>query len=424
MLEARVDPSAGGSRGAFAAAVRSLLLCLSLLFIPSITRAAPDEEALGKAAGYPVGTRETWFADEKLRVGSYSHLDTILPHNRIGRADSARPLPIAAAVPGYTYRYFSEKRTIDDFLAGRRVTGLMVVKDGVVQVERYQYDRTAAHRLLSNSIAKSIAAIAVGFALAEGRIRSLDDHAAVYAPGLAGSAYGETPIRALLRMGSGVAFAERYDGKDDLTRFFKLHEAVGSVAALRTFSDRRHPPNTRFQYASTETAVLGYVLTGATGQSVSSYISDRLWRPMGAEADATWIVDSSRVEATMGYLNATLRDFGRLAMLLADDGVRDGRQIIPRDFLLEATDHRRHPPAFEPGSATPYYGYGYKFWLFPGRARRFGLFGAHGQGIFVDPGLRLALVITAVERSATSDDGFGAERDALWRGLVAHYGKW
>jgi CubicO group peptidase (beta-lactamase class C family) len=313
---------------------------------------------------------------------------------------------------------------IDDFLARRRVTGLMVIKDGVVQVERYQYDRNASHRLLSNSIAKSITAIAVGFALAEGRIRSLDDHAAVYVPGLAGSAYGETSIRALLRMASGVAFEERYDGKDDLAKFFRLYDEGGSVAALRAFADRKHPPGTRFQYASTETAVLGYVLTGATGQSVSSYVSERLWRPMGAEADATWIVDSSRVEATMGYFNASLRDFGRLAMLLADDGARDGKQIIPRDFLLEATDHRRHPSAFAPGSATPYYGYGYKFWIFPGATRRFGLFGAHGQGIFVDPGLRLALVITAVERSPTSDDGYGAERDALWRGLVAHCGKW
>lgn len=359
-----------------------------------------------------------------MRVGSYSHLDTILPHNRIGRAETPRPLPAAAAMPAYTYRYFSEKRSIDDFLARRRVTGLMVVKDGVVQAERYQYDRTSVHRLLSNSVAKSIAAIAVGFALAEGRIRSLDDHAAVYVPGLAGSAYGETSIRALLRMGSGVAFDERYDGKDDLTKFFRLYDEVGSVAALRAFSDRKHPPNTRFQYASTETAVLSYALTGATGQSLSSYVSERLWRPMGAEADATWIVDSSRVEAAMGYFNATLRDWGRLAMLLADDGARDGKQIIPRDFLVEATDRRRHPSAFEPGSATPYFGYGYKFWIFPGEKRRFALAGAYGQSIFVDPGLRLALVISAVERDATSSDGFAAERDALWRGLVAHYGKW
>jgi CubicO group peptidase (beta-lactamase class C family) len=414
----------GGKREVFAAGLLGMALGLVLAAVPPPARAAPDEDALGKAAGYPIGTRDTWYADERMFVGSYSHLDTILPHTRVARADTARLLPAAATAPAYAYRYFSEKRTIDDFLARRRVTGLMVIKDGIVQVERYQYDRTPAHRLLSNSIAKSITAIAVGFALAEGRIRSLDDQAAVYVPGLAGSAYGETSIRALLRMASGVAFEERYDGKDDWAKFLRLHDEVGSVAALRAFADRKHPPDTRFRYASTETAVLGYVLTGATGQSVSSYIAERLWRPMGAEADATWIVDSSRVEATMGYFNASLRDFGRLAMLLADDGARDGTQIVPRDFLLEATDHRRHPGAFAPGSATPYYGYGYKFWIFPGAVRRFGLFGAHGQAIFVDPGLRLALVITAVERSPTSDDGYGAERDALWRGLVGHYGKW
>jgi len=140
-----------------------LLVCCGIGY----ARAAPDEELLGKELGYPVGTRTTWFFDERVRVGSFSHLDSILPHQILPRADKPRELPAAATPPAYIY----QGRTIDDFLARRRVTGLMVIKDGVVQVERYQYDRTPAQRLLSNSMAKSITSIAVGMALQEGRIR-------------------------------------------------------------------------------------------------------------------------------------------------------------------------------------------------------------------------------------------------------------
>lgn len=400
---------------------RVLIAVLLICCGASYGHAAPDEELLGKDLGYPVGTPRTWFTDERVRVGSFSHLDSILPYRRLLRADAPRPLSTAPATPDYTYT----GRTVDDFLARRRITGLMVVKDGVVQLERYQYGRTPEHRLLSNSMAKSITSIAIGLALQEGRIRSLDDNAAVYVPELGGSPYGETPIRALLRMSSGVLFSERYDGADDLATYVRRQYRDGTIAALRSFSTRDIPVGERFQYASVETIVLGFVVKGATGQTLSDYVADRLWRPMGAEADATWIVDPGGDEYAWGHFNATLRDWGRFAMLLADDGARDGRQIIPRDYLLEATDFTRHPPAFTPGAATPYFGYGYQFWTFPGKSRRFALQGVFGQSIFVDPQLRLALIITAVQRDpSSSSDGFGAERHALWRGIVERYGTW
>jgi CubicO group peptidase (beta-lactamase class C family) len=400
---------------------RTLIAVLVVCCCTAYAHAAPDEELLGKDLGYPVGTPATWFSNERVRVGSFSQLDSILPYRRLLRADRPRALPVAATTPEYIYT----GRTIDDFLARRRITGLMVIKDGVVQLERYQYGRTPEHRLLSNSMAKSITSIAVGLALQEGRIRSLDDNAAVYVPELANSAYGETPIRALLRMSSGVRFSERYDGADDLSKYVSRQFRDGTISALRSFSTRDTPAGEYFHYASVETIVLGFVIRGATGQTLSDYVADRLWRPMGAEADATWIVDPGGVEYAWGNFNASLRDWGRLAMLLADDGARDGKQIIPRDYLIEATDFNRHPPAFAPRAATPYYGYGYQFWTFPGERRRFALLGVFGQSIFVDPQLRLALIITAAQRDPVSiGDGFGAERNALWRSIVERYGTW
>ena len=112
-------------------------------------------------------------------------------------------------------------------------------------------------------------------------------------------------------------------------------------------------------------------------------------------------------------------------MLLANDGAVAGKQVVPRDYLLDATDWHRQPEAFAPRKATPYFGYGYQFWLFPGEKRRFALLGVYGQSIFVDPEQKLVMVITAAAKNASvGKEPLARERDALWRGFVGHYGTW
>jgi CubicO group peptidase (beta-lactamase class C family) len=404
---------------------RCLIRCATLLTLTLPAAAAPDEELLGRSAGYPIGTRANWYNEEGVRVGSFSHLDSILPHYTLEKAASPLPLPRAASEPRIEYRFAQQKHGIDDFLEHQRVTGLLLIKDGEILVERYQYDRSAANRFLSHSMAKSIVSLAVGMALAEGKIASLDDTVAKYVPRLAGAPYGETTIRNILRMSSGVPFSEVYDGKDDLTRFSIARYKRGSIEALREFKLREVEQGKHFHYASSETVNLVLALREATGMPLSEYLTPRLWQPMGAEADATWIKSPDGTVIGMGSFNAVLRDYGRLGMLLANDGVAGGKQIVPRAYLLEATDWHRQPDAFAPRKATQYFGYGYQFWLFPGEKRRFALLGIHGQSIFVDPELKLVLVITGAAKTASvGKESFGRERDALWRGVINKYGSW
>jgi CubicO group peptidase (beta-lactamase class C family) len=399
--------------------------CLALVALAFPAAAAPDEQQLGKAAGYPIGTPASWFYDESVRVGSFSNLDRLLPHYTLKKAASPLPLPKAAGEPKFEYRFENQTHTLDDFLARQRVTGLLLIKDGEILLERYQYDRTPAHRFVSHSMAKSIVSIAVGMALAEGKIASLDDAVSKYAPKLAGSAYGETSIRNVLRMSSGVPFKEVYDGKDDLTRFSILRRSQGSIAALRSFGGREVGQGTRFHYASSETVVLAVLLRAVTGTTLSEYLTERLWQPIGAEADATWVKSPDGLEIGSGSFNAILRDYGRLGVLLANDGAVGARQVVPKQYLLEATDWHRQPDAFAPRRATPYFGYGYQFWIYPGEKRRFALLGVYGQSIFVDPELKLVMVITAVAKNASvGKESFAMERNAVWRGLIDKYGSW
>ena len=405
--------------------VTILASALALLAHKFCAQAAPDEELLGKSAGYPLGTPATWFYDERVRVGSFSRLDEILPHNTLQKSATPLPLPKGTDASGIGYLFGGKHHSLDDFLRHQRVTGFLLIRNGEVVAERYQYARTAQNRFVSHSMAKSIVSIAVGMALAEGKIASLDDRIAKYVPELAGRAFGESTVRNMLRMASGVQFREVYDGNDDLARFTRIRIEEGSMAALKAFNVREHEQGARFHYASSQTVALTLLLRAVTGTSLSQYLTSRLWQPMGAEADATWVRTRDGTEAGSGNFNATLRDYGRLGVLLANDGALGGAQIVPKDYLLEATDWRRQPDAFKPGIATPFFGYGYQFWTFPGEKRRFALLGVYGQSIFVDPELKLVMVITAAAKNASvGKESFARERGALWRGVVAKYGSW
>jgi CubicO group peptidase (beta-lactamase class C family) len=260
----------------------------------------------------------------------------------------------------------------------------------------------------------------IGIAVAEGHIRSVDDEAAAYVPALAGTEYGRTSLRHLLQMSSGVRFEETYRGWDDTARlvaetYFQL--GPGGVDSVKPYNERVRPAGTRFAYASAETQVLGLALRSAVRRPLADYLQEKIWEPMGAEADATWLVDRSGQEAAYCCLNAVLRDYARLGLLLAHGGAWRGRQIIPAAWIEAATRVAPDQDHLLPGLATSFFGYGYQIWIFPGPRRMFALLGVHGQAIFIDPASRLVMVHTAVRKQPAYDPG---EREALalWRGLV------
>lgn len=404
----------------------AVLAACAVLFCAAAA-AEPDAAALGRDRGYPIGTASNFFR-EPYRVGAWSALDRVpgIEVRRVQPSATPQPLPPAAQPPAIHYRFRNAEYPLADYLNHQRTTGLLVLKDGAVVFEHYGYGRTPEARFLSMSMAKSITSLLVGVAHAQGLIASLDEPAQRYAPALAGSAYGEVPIRHLLRMSSGLTFTERYEPGDDRARLSAAFASSpsGTLDVLRGVSDRHSPPGTVFRYAGAETDVLGRVLAGATGRSVAQLTTEWLWQPMGAEDSAFWRIARDGQEGAQGSFNASLRDWGRLGLLLARDGRVGDRQVVPADYLLDATDIARQPPAFQPGRATPNSGYGYQFWLLPYRERTFALQGIHGQAVYVQPASGIVMVVTSVWRqpSGYQDPLPGQERNALWRGVLRSLG--
>ena len=383
-----------------------ILTVLAGCALATVAFAAPDELTLGKEQGYPLCTR---YDDPTCLVGLWSRMDEVAPARKIRKADTPRPLRRAANAPDLG---------LDFYLERNRNTGLLVMKDGEILAERYQYERTPEHRLASASMAKTVVSMLMGIALHEKKIASIDDPAEKYVGGLKGHPYGETPLRHLLTMSSGVKFSEVYDGKDDASILGSLsarQRSEGGVATVLPFTRRNGPPGAKFSYASAETQVLGLVLRAATGRPLADYLSEKIWQPMGAEADASWLVDRGGYEVAYCCLNATLRDWARFGMLLASYGALEGRQIIPESWVRAAT--RADAPHLRVGTATRFNGYGYQTWLIHASEPRFAALGVRGQAVMVDANLKLVVVHTAVH-AQMRDGEARAKQFALWDDLV------
>lgn len=402
--------------------VAGALLLLTLpVAAQTFTDTGPDAEELGKSAGYPVDQASP--REVRFLVGNHSRFDQLPRTRAVSRGEGpVRELRRGRLISELRYTYQGRQRTLYDYLDRHPVTGLLLGQDDTILFEQYQYARTDNDRFLSQSMAKTVTAMLIGIAVGDGLIASIDDPVSTYVPELADREYGRTPIRSLLHMASGMKYIEDYSGSDDhakLSRGLLDVQPGGHARLIAQFNERAAPPNTEFRYASIETEILGLVLSRVLKQSVAEFLSDRIWQRIGAESDAKWGYDAGGLERGYCCLNATLRDYARLARLLAFDGAWDGQQLIPRQWVIDATSVPADKPFLAPRTGRN--GYGYQVWLVNSDRRQFALLGIHGQIILVDPRSKLFLVHTAA-RKKPSNNPEANEIYALWREFVARHG--
>src|SRR5687767_7028333 len=222
----------------------------------------------------PLSVLAAPYADPKL-VEAWSRMDEFHAARGIKKAASPLELKRTATPPQL-------EALLDDFLDAHRNTGLLVLRGDTVLAERYQYGRTDGHRFASASVAKTVLGMLVGIAVHEKKL-SLDDRADQYVPALKGHPYGDTSVRDLLTMSSGIRFTENYSGRDDGSKLVAntlRQQTQGGADSVLEFKQREAPAGTRFHYASADSQVLGLVLTAAVREPLSTYLSEKIWQPM------------------------------------------------------------------------------------------------------------------------------------------------
>jgi CubicO group peptidase (beta-lactamase class C family) len=316
-----------------------------------------------------------------------------------------QPLPLPAGrpltIPG-----------VDEYMASQRAAGLVIVQEGKVRFERYGLGFGAGGRWTSFSVAKSFTSTLVGAAIKEGAIRSLDDKVSQYIPDLKGSAYDDVTVAQLLTMSSGVRWNEDYeDPKADVAMFNNAEPETGmdaTVSYMRKLP-RAHPPGTVWHYNTGETNLIGVLVSSAVKKPLAQYLEEKIWKPAGMEAKATWLLGKTGHEIAGCCLQAATRDFARMGLLVLANGAAGGQQIVPPDWFAAATHKQKD--IGEPGK-----GYGYQWWTYDdGTVAAQGIF---GQGIFIDPGRRLVIASNANWTRATEGPE-GDAREAFYRKVQA-----
>jgi CubicO group peptidase (beta-lactamase class C family) len=297
-------------------------------------------------------------------------------------------LPRDLAPLSVAYTYNDEARTLDQYLEESGSLGLVVMRDGIVVHERYLNGADELSRPTSWSVAKSFVASLIAIAMHEGRIDNLDQLAQEFAPQFEGSAFGETSLRHLLMMSTGIDFIEDYNDTDsDIGVLFRDPFVFGSDidAALVDF-ERRTEAGTELDYISSATHVLSAVIRSVYDQPLHQVIQEKIWAPLGMESDAYWNQNVMGEDGVaLGYccLNARPVDYARFGQWYLQDGIWNGERLLPEGWVDMAT-HANAP--FQEADVTyPLRGYGLHFW-FPETDRdEFFAAGIYGQYIWVDP---------------------------------------
>jgi CubicO group peptidase (beta-lactamase class C family) len=274
-----------------------------------------------------------------------------------------------------------EGKDIDEFLRDTDTLAFLVVHEDRLVHERYLEGATRESLQTSFSAAKSFVSTLVGIAIDEGLIESIEDPVTDYLPELAARDRGfrQIKLRHLLTMSSGIRYREGGFPSlgDDTYTYYGVD--LRDVALNRVRIDG--PPGVAWQYNNFHPLLLGLVLERVTGTSVSDYMAKRLWQPLGAEADATWNLDSERsgFEKMESGLNARPVDYARFGLLFLHNGRWNGRQIVSADWVTAATSADTTP------DSAYYHGYRYFWWMDVERPGRFYALGKYGQYVYVAP---------------------------------------
>ncbi|HEX5006850.1 MAG TPA: serine hydrolase [Hyphomonadaceae bacterium] len=356
-----------------------------------LTPAAPA--AAQKPAGKEkVASILTWTPKQQLErypaIEKVYQVATIKKGAKVYALPAGQPIDPKIVIKGKTQDF-------DAFMKQWRISGVIVVKDGKVVFEKYGMGRTPDQRWTSFSVAKSVTSTLIGAAVKDGYIRSIYDPVTRYIPELEGSAYDGVSLRQVMTMTSGVKWSEDYADPNSDVSLSGTQPYNGKVNPLIEYMSklkRDVPAGTKFVYNTGETDLAGIALSRAlAGKSIADYASEKIWIPFGMEQDGLWMVDKAGHERGGCCMSMTLRDYARIGLFMLGGGKADGKDVLPRGWVEEATTNQA------PRGSQGRYGF---FW-WPVDPPNYQARGIFGQGIAIYPNEKLVIAMNSAMVKAT-----------------------
>lgn len=343
---------------------KALLLFIGFLFVASLILYILGYGYIFKAIS------TTYFTGHKTAfIDDYPYFDNHVVQN----SDKVQEWPLAKA-----YNKAEATSTLYSLHNELETAAFLIIKDDSIWFEKYYNGYDKMSKTNSFSMAKSVVTTLMFKAVQDGHLENINQSVSDFFPQFD----EKLTIGDLSSMSSGLNWNENYYNPFASTaRAYFDDDIREQILELKVVE----APGKEFKYLSGNTQLLGMVLEKATGKSLSKYLSESFWKPLGMNDDALWQVDSeeSGMEKAYCCISSNARNFAKFGKLFINYGKWDDQQILDSAYIAKASK-----PRFE---ETPHYGYG--FWLSDYKNKDiFYMRGVLGQYVIIIPEDDLVIV--------------------------------
>ena len=266
----------------------------------------------------------------------------------------------------------SKRVNFNQYLEENHTLAFIAIKNDSILFENY-FNRHSNESISGSfSMAKSIVSLLVGCAIEDGYIDSEKDSITKYLPELSKNGFDDITIEHLLQMTSGIKFWENYWVPfAHAGNFYYGRDLWRETKKLK----KKHQPGTYFDYRSCDTQILGFILKKAlNNMTLSEYLEKKIWKPLGMENNASWLIDSKGMERAFVGINASALDYAKMGRLVLNEGNWNGKQIVQKEWIEKSF-------AKDTTSASPI-DYQYQWYLKDGGDKGIYALGYRGQLIY------------------------------------------
>jgi len=266
------------------------------------------------------------------------------------------------------------------------LNAFIVIRNDSILYEKYSSGYSDSTLTSVFSGAKSMVSIMLGQALADGKIKSLNDKVTKYIPQLKSNiAFKNIIIKNLLDMKSGLEFKDALGGVvqaffSDEAKYYYTHDMKAELMKVKLVNK----PGTVWKYKSIDPILLGWVLERATGKSLAKYFQENIWKKIGAEYNATWGLDQlGGLANTASRFQVTAIDLAKIGRLYLNGGNYNGKQIVPESWVSQSVKIGNEQPASAKGWQKSAHHY---LWWIPqeGENGDYAAEGMLGQRLYID----------------------------------------
>ena len=373
----------------------------------------------GESSGYPIGwgpdgAQQKWEGYPEYHVGNFSGgIESMLPHKKISA--SANKSNFVNAKRKIKLNFLMDA---SDYASRYNRSAILIARNNEIWHEEYRYKRTNDMRFFGWSMTKSILGLLVGIAFDQKKLESLDDRIDKYVPQLVVHPFSDITIRNLLNMSSGIDICESFCSPNNgFVRYG--YSQIGysprrgmdtdQRRGIMTFKwGRNETQGQKFNYTDLNPVLMAWVLVYVYQMPLHQIAEQNLWRPMGASSDATWLTDSRGFAFAGAGFSATLHDWARVGMLVANEGSANGKQIVSKSWIDETSLHGEKDQASRFNDARPNRGYRNFFWHHTANGSVLRMAGALSQSILIDKKTKTVLVQTGISHENGGDEMMAA----------------